>query len=61
VVETIKLFADKENIKTVAEFVHCKEVFDVVKEIGIDYMQGFYLGEPELELAHDILNKEDYS
>lgn len=60
VVETIKLFADKENIKTVAEFVHCKEVHDVVKEIGIDFMQGFYLGEPQATLAEEILNIEDY-
>ena len=60
VVETIKLFADKENIKTVAEFVHCKEVHDVIQEIGIDYMQGFYLGEPESALAPKVLNIEDY-
>ncbi|QFR48576.1 EAL domain-containing protein [Sulfurimonas lithotrophica] len=46
VVETIVAFARKEKIKTVAEFVHSKEVLDVVNEIGIDFSQGFYLGEP---------------
>ncbi len=56
IVETIKIFADKQNIKTVAEFVSCKEVYDVVMEIGIDYLQGFYLGEPNEYLALEPLN-----
>ncbi len=46
VVETIVVFAEKLGKKTVAEFVHSKEVYNVVKEIGIDYVQGFYLAEP---------------
>jgi len=49
VVETIVAFAQKLGMKTVAEYVHSQEVYDVVKAIGIDYGQGFYLGEP---LAH---------
>jgi EAL domain-containing protein (putative c-di-GMP-specific phosphodiesterase class I) len=56
IVETIKTFADKKNIKTVAEFVSSKEVYDVVIEIGIDYLHGFYLGEPSEELALEALN-----
>ncbi len=60
IVETIKAFADKQGIKTVAEYVHCKEVLDVIKEIGIDYLQGFYLGEPKRELAETILNPQDF-
>ena len=46
VVETIIVFARKLNKKVVAEFVHSKEVFDVVKELGIEYIQGYYLAEP---------------
>ena len=34
------------NIKTIAEFVHSKEIFEKVKELGIDYSQGFYISEP---------------
>ncbi len=56
IVETIKIFADKQNIKTVAEFVSCKEVHDVVVSIGIDYLQGYYLGEPNDFLAIEALN-----
>ena len=47
IAETIVEFARKENIKTVAEFVHNQEVFDIVNEIGIDYTQGYYISEPK--------------
>ncbi len=56
IVETIKTFADKQKIKTVAEFVSSKEVYDVVLAIGIDYLQGYYLGEPNENLALEALN-----
>jgi EAL domain-containing protein (putative c-di-GMP-specific phosphodiesterase class I) len=34
------------NAKTVAEFVHNKEVCDIAQDMGVDYLQGYYLGEP---------------
>ncbi|MCT7553550.1 EAL domain-containing protein [Aliarcobacter butzleri] len=46
-VETIVTFAKALNIKTVAEFVHNEEVYECVKNLGIDYSQGYYLHEPE--------------
>ena len=57
IVETIKLFADKQDIKTVAEFVSTKETLDVVKEIGIDYLQGYLLGEPSSNLLKEVEDK----
>jgi EAL domain-containing protein (putative c-di-GMP-specific phosphodiesterase class I) len=51
VVETIVVFAKKLGKKTIAEFVHSKEVYNVVKEIGIDYVQGFYFAEPSATLT----------
>ncbi|GAX86970.1 conserved hypothetical protein [Lebetimonas natsushimae] len=54
IVELISLFAKRENIKTIAEFVHNKEVFDILKKLGIDCAQGFYLYEP---LPGPIFNK----
>jgi diguanylate cyclase (GGDEF)-like protein len=51
VVETIVVFAKKLGKITVAEFVHSKEVFDVVKELGIDYAQGYYLAKPSATLT----------
>jgi len=50
IVETINCFAHSQGIKTIAEFVHSDEVFNIVKEIGIDYSQGFYLGKPSPEV-----------
>jgi PAS domain S-box-containing protein len=51
VVKTIIEFAKKRNLKTIAEFVSSKEVFDKVVELGIDYSQGYYIGEPKSDLV----------
>ena len=48
VVETIVSFAKKLGMKTVAEYVHSSVVMNKVKELGIDYSQGFYIDEPKL-------------
>lgn len=47
IVESIVAFAQKNRIKTIAEFVHSAEVLKEVKALNIDYSQGFYLGEPD--------------
>lgn len=46
IVETIVNFSKKLGIKTIAEHVHCEDVFNVVREMDVDYSQGFYLAEP---------------
>lgn len=33
--------------KTIAEFVENKEILDKLREIGLDYVQGYYVSEPE--------------
>ncbi|NLS13649.1 EAL domain-containing protein [Vibrio sp. SM6] len=35
------------NAKTVAEFVHNQAVCYLVESMGVDYLQGFHLGEPK--------------
>ncbi|NOZ89966.1 MAG: EAL domain-containing protein [Epsilonproteobacteria bacterium] len=47
-VETIVNFAQKANIKTVAEFVENKEIFEILCDLGVDYSQGYYFGKAEL-------------
>lgn len=47
IVRTIVEFAHRLNIKTVAEFVSTKDIYDECIELGIDYVQGFYLSKPE--------------
>lgn len=44
---TIVNFAKVLGIETVAEFVHCQEVQNVVESLGIDYSQGYLFHEPE--------------
>ncbi|MEA1956287.1 MAG: EAL domain-containing protein [Campylobacterota bacterium] len=46
ITKTIVFYAKNCGIKTIAEFVHNKETYEIVKELGIDYAQGFYLAEP---------------
>ncbi|MDQ7056510.1 MAG: EAL domain-containing protein [Persephonella sp.] len=43
IVETIVGFAQKLGIQTIAEFVHTEDVYETVKNLGIDYSQGFFL------------------
>jgi len=47
IVRTIVEFAHRLNIKTVAEFVHSKDVYDECQDLGIDYIQGYYLSQPK--------------
>lgn len=46
VVKTIQTFAREKGLKLIAEFVCDEAVFKKIKELGIDYAQGFYLCEP---------------
>ncbi|KDN26558.1 diguanylate cyclase [Vibrio fortis] len=34
------------NAKTVAEFVHNQEVCRIAEDMGVDYLQGYFVGEP---------------
>ena len=49
--------------KTIAEFVETKELFDSVKELGIDYAQGYGVGEiiPLLDLVGHLNIVEHYA
>ena len=46
-VSTIANFAKVLGIQTVAEYVHCQEVQNVVESLGIDFSQGYLFHEPE--------------
>lgn len=50
ITKSIVSFAKSMNIKTVAEFVHSKNVFEQVKELDVDYSQGYYFGEPSVSI-----------
>lgn len=50
IVKNIKTFCDDLGIQTIAEFVADKPTQQVVQELGIDYSQGYYFGQPQNEL-----------
>lgn len=49
-VKSIIKFSQELNIKTIAEFVHNEEVFNIVHELGVDEFQGYYLSEPKINI-----------
>jgi len=57
IVENIVSFANRIGAKTVAEFVDTKAVHDKVCELGVDFSQGYYIGEPTAEIAAEELLK----
>jgi len=50
VVDTIVQFAKKLGIETIAEYVHSSVVMAKVKELGIDFSQGYYIDEPSVDI-----------
>lgn len=51
VVKSIVEYAKKSDIKTIAEHVETQKVYEIVKSLGIDYSQGYYIGKPSLNLG----------
>ncbi|MBN2816934.1 MAG: GGDEF domain-containing response regulator [Campylobacterales bacterium] len=50
IVKSIVDFAKKSGIKTIAEHVESEEINNVVKELGVDFSQGYFLGKPSMNL-----------
>jgi len=47
IISLIVDFAKKINCKTIAEYVESYRVFCILKDMGVDYSQGYYFGRPE--------------
>ena len=50
ITHSIATLARELGITTVAEFVHSKEVLEIVQELQIDEAQGFYLAKPSADI-----------
>jgi diguanylate cyclase (GGDEF)-like protein len=46
ITKTIVDFAKSLNMKTIAEFVENKEIFELTKVLGVDFSQGYYFSAP---------------
>jgi diguanylate cyclase (GGDEF)-like protein/PAS domain S-box-containing protein len=52
-VESINQIGHVMGLQTIAEWVENRQTFDVLKEMGVDYAQGFWLCRPQ-PLVHDV-------
>jgi len=55
IVSSICEIAKATNNKTIAEHVGDYETFELVRDLGVDYAQGFYLGKPSAKLRSQPL------
>ena len=46
IVKNIITMAKELNSQTIAEFVHNKQVYQILKDLKVDYLQGYYTGVP---------------
>ncbi|MDD3342832.1 MAG: GGDEF domain-containing phosphodiesterase [Sulfurospirillaceae bacterium] len=58
IVKTITTFAKELGIGTIAEYVHSEEILACVRELGIDYAQGFFIGKPSPKLLTRLANSD---
>lgn len=47
VVKTVIAFAKEQDMKTVAEYVENENIYNILKNLGVDYSQGYYFGKPQ--------------
>ena len=45
--KAINLVCKEVGIRTIAEFVENRKTLDKLREIGVDYVQGFGIARPE--------------
>jgi diguanylate cyclase (GGDEF)-like protein len=50
ITKTIVKFSKELGIKTVGEFISTKEVYEIAQELGVEGKQGYYLGEPRIDI-----------
>ena len=48
IVSAIVFFAKSANIQCIAEHVDCKEVQQVIEDLGVEYSQGYYFSKPHV-------------
>jgi len=54
VIRSIRELAESFQYELVAEFVSNEDIYNIIKDLGIEYAQGYYLGEPKpIELYMD--------
>ncbi|QEN08331.1 bifunctional diguanylate cyclase/phosphodiesterase [Oceanispirochaeta crateris] len=52
-INTIVEFCKQLNIKTIAEYVSSKEIYEMIRDLGVDFAQGYFVGMPEENTERD--------
>jgi len=47
VVKTIISFAKSQNLQIIAEYVESREIYELLRNLDVDFSQGYYFGKPE--------------
>lgn len=55
-VEAIVNFSKRQGLETVAEFVENEKILRMVRDMGIDYSQGYFIGKPQ-PMEVDVRNE----
>jgi EAL domain-containing protein (putative c-di-GMP-specific phosphodiesterase class I) len=50
-VEGIVDFSNRLGMKTIAEFVENEAINDILKTVGVDYAQGYFIGKPSPDIV----------
>ena len=56
IVRSITNIAHTLGKQTIAEFVESPEVLSLLKECGVDYVQGFYVARPNAKLINHVVD-----
>ena len=59
ITKTIIEFAKNLNLKTIAEYVENEKIFNIVRDLGADYSQGYFFSEPLAIPSVVEFNKKD--
>lgn len=63
ITEAIINICQKTKIEVIAEYIHNEETFEIIKNMGIEYSQGFYFSEPiermDISKIKNLPKKED--
>ena len=51
IVKSIIAFSKTLNIRTIAEYVHSEEIFNLLLELDVDEFQGYYFGKPDEDFS----------
>lgn len=52
ITKTIVDFCKQINVKTVAEYVADGDLFEIAKNLGVDFVQGYFIGEPKEDIRY---------